>query len=121
MYLDESLLLEDETETTNDINELEASTSTGIIRETSRKRKKKAEKEKEPLIWTDSTMTFNSDDLTFLGCTDLPDEITSLVTPVETFKFLFPTRAVHLIHEQTNLYAEQVQPDKANSITCENL
>lgn len=66
---------------------LEASTSTGIMdenRKTQGKTKKKVKKDK--LTWTDNTITYDSEDVAFMGCTNLPDNIMSLETPISFFQ-----------------------------------
>lgn len=56
-----------------------------------------------------------------MGCEDLPEEILNLETPMNFFKLLFTTEALDLIYDQSKLYAEQTDPEKANSITRDDI
>lgn len=95
------------------------STSTGIkkkIKKTPNRITKKAR-----YIWTEKSIDFNNQNISFLGCEDLPDEILKLETPMNFFKLLFTTEALDLIYDQSKLYAEQIDPGKANSITRDDI
>lgn len=81
--------------------------------------KKKINKDK--LVWSDDNLRYDESNITFLGSEALPDEIMQLSTPMEFFKFLFPSSAVNLIEEESNVYAAQISSENLHLVTHEDI
>ncbi|CAG4951044.1 unnamed protein product [Parnassius apollo] len=76
---------------------------------------------KDKLVWSDDNLQYDESNIAFLGSENLPDEIMQLNTPMEFFKFLFPSSAVNLIEEESNVYAAQIFPENLNSVTHKDI
>lgn len=73
--------------------------------------------------WVDKPMNYDENSNAFLGCEDLPSDIMALETPFQFFKYIFPTAAFNLIHEQSQLFALQTTNsiERAESITRQDI
>ncbi|KAI8432589.1 hypothetical protein MSG28_013576 [Choristoneura fumiferana] len=88
---------------------------------TSKQNKKQKGKKKDKLIWSDEGIEYDDTANVFLGSETLPDEIMRLKTPIEFFKFIFPSAALNLIEEESNIYAAQITEDKFTKVANDDV
>lgn len=80
-----------------------------------------ARKKKDKLIWSDTGIVYDESLVRFLGCETLPDDIMKLESPMDFFKFLFPTEAICLMERESNIYAAQIAPNGFDLVTDEDI
>lgn len=59
----------------------------------------------EKIIWKQDNMQFVSQEVEFKGDSSLPDDIKTLETPYQVWRYLFPERLENIIVEETLRYA----------------
>ncbi|CAG5020284.1 unnamed protein product [Parnassius apollo] len=67
--------------------------------------------DKRKLIWKKSTLQFSESNIEFEGSTDLGTKITALKTPYQCFNYFFTPELCNKIISETNLYANQLNPE----------
>lgn len=72
-------------------------------------------------VWTDEGIEYDESRYTFLGCETLPDEIMLLESPIDFFKYLFPSSILNLIENESNVYAAQIAPESSKQVTHEDV
>lgn len=78
-------------------------------------------KKKDKWVWTDDGIQYDETQNSFLGSSTLPQEIMELESPIEFFKYLFPSSAINLMERESNIYATQISPDSHNAVTCADI
>lgn len=104
-----------EESSTNDENE----NDTDILKE--QEQPTSSNKKKQKLVWTNAGIAHDDTQTTFMGCATLSDEILKLESPMDFFKFLFPSSAINLMETESNIYAAQVAPNGFKQVTHEEI
>ena len=67
--------------------------------------------------WKGGSLVTDNESIRFTGVTELPEELSSLQTPLQFFLYFFTNDIINYIVEQTNTYSASQRPEKPLNIS----